>query len=373
MIDKKTMVPCVDWFRGIVDIDDVSRFCDLLESVDCRLKFDNFVSDGRSMLNFGRRYCHVEVPSLTFAFNPIDPFDPECLIADPYANNKHILFSLSGDAIRYLGSDTLLGIFRLLFKIGCKCTRIDFALDFFDPQNKIVPLMQEGLENFIAPQKGVIVASSKMKRDPVNWKCYINRYPDGSRTVGYDLGNHGSNHGMLRLYDKRYETLYGRHRNRSEAMLKGREYWYRAELELHNGRENLWADDAFTLFCCNNFNLYAIFGRTLSEFVSFCYVKFVSDGSFSVVDEWDEFIQSLVGVIHFVELVREKFIPKDLEYHWSMAKHYSSMLSAFLDLARTDRRRFNALISEGREKRLQSPDKQIRYYAINEIVDYFSN
>lgn len=301
MLDRNNIVPCVDWFRGIVPIDDVREFCAHLEQIDERLKLDNFVCDGRSMLNFKKRYCHLDVPSLTFAFNPIDELDEGCLYANPNHNNKHILFSLSGDAIRYLGHETLKTLLFWLHSVNTKCTRIDLALDFFKKDDEIVWIMLEGCKNFIAPSKLALTIKGKLKRSPVNWKCYVNRYPDGTESYGYDIGNHGSDHGMFRIYDKKYETLYGRNRSRSQEMLHGRDYWYRAELELHNAPNSVnWANQALQYLVDSDFNIYAAFGQCMSEFISFEFVLNSDAGHYTDCETWNEFIRNLIANVHFV-------------------------------------------------------------------------
>ena len=300
MIDKNNVVPCVDWFRGIVPIDDVREFCVHLEQIDARLKLDNFVYDGRSMLNFKKRFCHIDVPSLTFAFNPVDELDDTCLFANPNHNNKHILFSLSGDAIRYLGHESLKTLLFWLHSVGVKTTRFDIALDFYNPDDDIVWIMLEGCKNFIAPSKLALTVNSKLKRDPVNWKCYINRYVDGTESYGYDIGNHGSDHGMFRIYDKKYETLYGRNRSRSQEMLNGRDFWYRAELELHRSPCVEWAQRALDYLIQSDFNLYAVFGQAISEFISFEFIIDTQARKFTDSETWNQFINDLITNIHFV-------------------------------------------------------------------------
>ncbi|MBQ8740743.1 MAG: hypothetical protein IJY79_04245, partial [Clostridia bacterium] len=70
---------------------------------------------------------------------------------------------------------------------------------------------------------------------------------------------------------------------------------------------------------------------------------------------------------HFVQLVREKFIPRDLEYHWAQASHYSVMLSAFADLSRSDPARYAKLIKNGRVRRRSDGAKKLRYAAVESI------
>lgn len=367
MFDKNTIVPCVDWFRGIVPIDDVKEFCRHLEEIDERLKFDNFDYDGRSMLNFKKRYLHVEVPSLTFAFNPINE-DEDCLYADPNHNNKHILFSLSGDAIRYLGSDSLRTLLYWLHSVGTKCTRIDFALDFFDKDNDIVPLMQEGCKNFMNPGTRDITVAGRIKRTPSNYQCFINAYPGGEPTVNYTLGNHGSDHGMFRLYDKKFETLFGRNKKFAYEILEGRDYWYRAELELHNGKDIPWANDAFSHLISADFNLYAVFGHCIDSWFSFKVLCYANRTEYVEDDTWEAFIDDLVSCIHFVQLVHTKYVNRDTEYFWAQLQHNSVWLSALSKLALIDPARYRSILQEGLHKRTTIPKHKQKYYCLSEVI-----
>lgn len=310
ILDKKNMVPSIDWFRGVVKMDNIRTFCDNMAEIDDRLKFENFVYDGRSMLNFKKRYLHLQVPSLTFAFNPVDEFDNNCVSCNLNHNNKYILVSFSGDAIRYLGSDTLKKLFIMFKNVGVHVTRLDLALDFFDKDNDVVPFMQKGLSNFLCPSNDALTVRG-LNRIPSNYKCYVNQYLNdndnkkGKTTFSYSLGHHGSNHGMFRLYDKFYEVKYGRHSERADEMLSGRKYWYRAELELHHSREVPWADDAFNYLIISNFNLYAVYGQCLSDFISFDVVSEIynygrNDIRYIDCSDWLEFIEELKQTIHFV-------------------------------------------------------------------------
>lgn len=298
MLDKKSMIPCIDWFRCIVPVTNVSQFVSDLEKIDDRLSFDSFVCDGRSKLNFSNCWRHSIVPSLSFSFNPVRD-SLSCLEASDSHNNKGILFELTGDAIRFLGSDSLKAILRYVASLNCKVTRIDYALDFFDSENEVVPLLQEACKNFMNPASKDITISGKIKRCPSNFQCYVNAYPGGPSSVNYVLGNHGSDHGMFRLYDKQFETLYGRHRSRAAELMQGDGYWFRAEIELHNGY-TLWANDSFYNLVHTDFNLYAIIGKSFDDWFAVRVREYVSSRSTSSVASWDLFVFELKDAIHFV-------------------------------------------------------------------------
>lgn len=368
MLDKSTMVPCIDWFRGIVPVQNVYTFVKELEKIDKRLAFENFVCDGRSKLNFKNCWRHIEVPSLSFSFNPEEE-SLSCLMASETHNNKGILFELTGDAIRYLGSDILKYVLKYLHSLGTKCTRIDYALDFFDKDNEIVPLMQEGCNNFIAPQTRDITVSGNIKRCPSNWQMYVNVYPKSSeRTVNYTLGNHGSDHGMFRLYDKKFELLYGRHKERAVEMLDGRDYWYRAELELHNG-QILWANDSFHNLVVNDFQLYSVIGHTFDMWFAFKIRNFTSETSYSDIDLWETFISELKSTIHFVQLVHQKFVETNSEKAWSLIQHFSVFLSLLNDVGSTDTERLKSILDFARVRRLSEAKYQLKYGSIDKELN----
>lgn len=363
MLDKSTMVPCIDWFRGIVPVQNVYTFVKELEKIDSRLAFENFICDGRSKLNFRNCWRHIEVPSLSFSFNPEEE-SLSCLMASETHNNKGILFELTGDAIRYLGSDILKYVLKYLYSLGTKCTRIDYALDFFDKDNEIVPLMQEGCRNFMNPKTRDITVSGKIKRCPSNWQMYINAYPKAEETVNFTLGNHGSDHGMFRLYDKKFELLYGRHKERAAEMLEGRDYWYRAELELHNGKEIPWANDSFNHLVSCDFNIYAIIGHSFDMWFAFKIRDFESDTTYSAISLWDEFISELMSTIHFVQLVHSKYVNRDTEYYWNQIIHNSTWLSLLLDISDLDPARWTEILEAGRVRRQSETKYKLKYGSV---------
>lgn len=301
---------CVDWLRGVVPVTDVNKFVDGLSRLDARLSSENFLEYGAQMLNYKVRYVHKDVQSLTFGFNPItiavDGSYP--LAADKTQhNNPYVLFSLSGDAIRYLGDKTLKKVFKYLYGLQFVCTRIDYALDITDSTNHIVPLLSEALENFILPEPGELTIKAHIKRTPKNMQIHQYKYPLGSDCAGYEfknytLGHHGSAHGMFRLYNKHFECLYGRNARIGEQLLNGRDYWWRAELELHNNNKMPWAFNSFNSLVENDFAVAVALGNGLNDFFDLVYAYHDDrrmDLSKSCI-EWDEFINWLSNSMHLV-------------------------------------------------------------------------
>lgn len=368
MIDKNNVVPCIDWFRGVLPVSNVRKFIFELGQIDKRLHFDMFNPSNRQLLNFSNKFCHVEVPSLSFAFNR-DETSVDFLTASLTHNNSGILVNLSGDAIRYLGSDTLRNVLYYLFKNGVKCTRIDYALDFYDKDNELVPLMLDGCRNFLNPGTRDVTVSGKIKRCPSNWSMYINESPGYDKTESYSLGNHGSDHGMFRLYDKFFEVSYGRHSDRADELLDNRNYWYRAELELHNSKDVWWANDSFYNLVNNDFNLYAIIGHAFDMWFDFKIKRFESASIYDDIPLWNEFISELTTIIHFVQLVKDKFIRKDTEYMWQQIIRLSKYLSLLDDVGMTDPERYNNILSVARDERKRSQDYQLRYGGVEVDIE----
>lgn len=367
--------PCVDWLRGIVTFTDVNDFFAQLGKIDRRLSSENFSLYGTGLLNYSKRFVHKEVPSLTFAFNPAEPSDEDCMIASniSYSVNKvnpFILISLSGDAIRFLGSDSLKSLIKFLHKNEFRCTRLDLAIDCYDKDNPIVPLMQEAFSNFICPSVGDVTLKTQMARTPKNYQHYVNVEPKtGVVSHNYVLGNHGSSHGMLRLYDKRFECLYGRNAKFGPELVGDREYWYRCELELHNGNHKDWAQEAFVRLATSD-ALYALFGKSLSDFFSIVQKKYSgvnhSDKDLVVID-WNAFIDQLVKTIHFVQLVKDKFVDTSFKKFEDYLWHNKRVFYIFQALDSLLPGLWRDLISSGRRRHVESKD--VKYSFLDKLDD----
>jgi hypothetical protein len=371
MLDKKTMVPCVDYFRCILPITNVLDFVNSLGKIDSRLSIDFFCFRGFSHLNYSNCWAHLEIPSIKFAFNPKnDITDRACLEASDTHNNSGVIFELTGDGIRYIGPDNLKKVFSLCHSLDCKVTRIDYALDFFDSNNFIIPIIQEGLSSFLNPGAKDITFCGKMARTISNFKRYPNDYPDGHTTWNYTIGNHGSDHGMIRVYDKLFETLYGRNKDKASELLKGHEdYWYRCELELHNGKNRDWANESFYNLVKSNYSLYSIIGHTFDMWFSFKLKKFAckANGEYEDYSPWNQFINELVETIHFVELVHQKFIDNSAEKAWKQIEHYSVFLAHLLDFgSNNDANKLRTILDEARTKRNTVPKYILKYMNLHQ-------
>lgn len=305
---------CLDWLRGIVKTTNVVGFINDLAAIDSRLSFDNFSEwTGGGLLNYSRRFVHNEVPSITFAYNPFPLERPDSLIAEGLKQdnekkrNPFILLSLSGDALRYIGDKSLKAICKYLYQNDFVCTRIDYALDMFDGCQDLVSLLSEAFENFICPEEGNLTIKSKIQRVPSNMQIHQYQYPKGSDFQGnsfknYTLGNHGSDHGMFRLYNKHFECLYGRNKQIGEQLLDGRKYWYRAEIELHNSNARLWAAESFNNLVLQDFPVTSCWANAMDNYFTLVFSPKDSRYLYRAEEcqEWVAFVSYLYKCIDFV-------------------------------------------------------------------------
>lgn len=334
---------CIDWLRGVVKLQYVDEFVRDLEKIDSRLSWDNFEEwTGGGLLNYSRRFVHREVPSIAFAFNPKEEGSLIAVSEDQDTEKKrnpYILFSLSGDALRYIGDKSLKEICKYLYQNEFVCTRIDYALDIFKGAESIVELFSGALENFMNPQIGETAIKTQIKRVPGNLQIHQYSYPKGETFKNYTLGNHGSDHGMFRLYNKHFECLYGRNKKIGEQLLDGRDYWWRAEIELHNSNWRLWAAESFNNLVLQGFPITSCWANAMDKYFTIIFVKNKSQlNNLSIavmVPEWEEFIAYLYNNIDFVQLVREKYVSDDavtlLNWADNMRKPLFVLLCVILD------------------------------------------
>lgn len=390
--DLSTSRCSVDWFRGSLRKGLLSLsfsfedFCCELYSIDSRFDFSNFILQPTGIYNYKYRYVHKDCPSLMFAFNL--PNDLVCDLSDNFnfasyvidfnCRNPGLFFNFSGEACRFIGDDSLKFFFKHFERHYDVCvTRLDLALDFFDPDNSIVPFLQNGFSNFLYPKVGDISISSGLYRVPGNIKSYVNFYPDGKQTTNFSLGNHGSSRGMIRLYDKFHQFTYSNPFyvvdsdgksviDYPEQMYSS--YWYRLELECHRCGDVYFANEVFHYLVQSDFNIFSSFGQGISGFLSFSLVSYVYDSrvEFSSSTEWLEFLDILSQNIDFVKLVVDKFhVRRSVDYYWGLLSHFSCLVSAFEQLKILDYKRFNSLMLSARQRRVTDPKLCLDYSQMN--------
>lgn len=157
---------------------------------------------------------------------------PDFLHINDERYNQHYFIRVTGDGLRYLRQKGLYKpFFKVLRGLNFRCSRIDIAFDIYERDNMIVDLLNTAFR--FTPGESDIMVTTRMQRCK-NVKLWENVYDDRPSSLGFEFGNHGSNMGMLRLYDKLHECLYGRNSVVTAETVKDLDYWYRFEIEMHN-------------------------------------------------------------------------------------------------------------------------------------------
>ena len=325
---------CVDWFRGVVEVDNLTDLLVSFSQIDDRLSLSSWVITS-PWRNYAMRLCHKEMPSFSFGFNPLHlhpidlpevlsssrpimilttPTKRELLADDEYSvlargRNPGVLLNLSGDACRWLGDDSLKALVSLLAEqFAFHCTRLDIALDIDDSENEIVPLFNDAFSNFWDWEIGDNSISTPLKRSNGSLLSFGRRSTKFDLLNNWTMGTHGSKSAMLRLYDKLEELKYAKKVSPevSEALIDGRDYYWRLELEMHND----FANKAF-YFLTQSFSPSAVLGQMLP-----LYCKVVITASSTCASASAEVHPVFLGMIedllqnaHFVQLVKDPFVP----------------------------------------------------------------
>ena len=235
MFDEKTPVFNIDWLHGSMPgLLNIQKFLYELEALDPdKLNIKRWAKWSRGLYNYSTRLCLNDKATINVAWVQDDNhvsyyavdtgFNPGCFV------------SISGDGIRYLGSELLAKVMKLLFNYGFRCSRIDINCDIFDKTNDVIPMYLEAIDNYRRRNFG--------NGDPVMMCCGSKKinfvsYYDLSRSVevlNVTMGNKASDRCMFRIYDKYYEITNGRLSSLSDEMLKDipSDYWYRIEFEVH--------------------------------------------------------------------------------------------------------------------------------------------
>lgn len=160
---------------------------------------------------------------------------PSFFVTDREELNQHFYISVSGDGLRYLRSEGLYFDFlRVLRSFDFQCTRLDIALDIYDRDNDIVPLIDSAFAYEEGSSEVMVTTNMNRHKNYVRFGNLPYRDYKKDDTFNLAFGNHGSNSGMLRLYDKLHEMLFGKNAAVTSPYVDNIDYWYRFELEAHN-------------------------------------------------------------------------------------------------------------------------------------------
>lgn len=270
MLTSKDVKFNLDWLQGVLPITHRETLHDFLNSY-AEISRSRWV-ECKGLYNYAYGYSFSEVPGFMFCFNQrslwqIHGTDDLKFADDDFrdenndgdipsqgeCNNPYVFVRVSGQAISYLQEKGIIHDFlKFLYVNKFRATRFDVNCDIFNKHNQIVPLILEAGSNFIAPQPGKPALRTQFLRRNNNSIRKWEVYDDVQNIITHNvsLGNHGTETGMFRCYNKRVEVF---DKNRlSEAMKMWEhhgspEYWYRLEYELHKKS----AQAIFDAYCEN--------------------------------------------------------------------------------------------------------------------------
>lgn len=227
----------VDWFNVMVQSSDVIGFIKFFSYFNEDLNIENWTISN-SQIGFKRSLHFQGKNIIRISYNPTIDNEWVANMDDSSNLNKGILFSISGDGCRYLSSCGILSeFFNYLNNFEYRCTRLDLYMDIFDSDNELVSLLYNSFNSRVYGDYSGFNVSSKMQFDREgNVKIIPVRDPfSRQKTYNIQVGNHGSNFGMFRCYNKLAELCQGRLQKQFNEIAQGRTYWYRLEYELHKG------------------------------------------------------------------------------------------------------------------------------------------
>lgn len=286
---------CPDWLSGVLPLTDVRKVFTALEKYSGgQIKMEHFAVSTGGLFNYSCRLCFLGKFYLQIAYNPasvaaekvwtpgktavggvpsaelksmkgaadltarerkdaaaeekkaVDDWEhfrglrgdmqTVPLVATDAGNNPGVYLSITGQGCATLSQLGAWGNFvKWLYRHDFRCSRVDFALDLFQADNPLVPLLLDG---FVNAAGAYVQGSATMLTQMVlskNLKLYRNFYPDAAReSWSLSFGKHNSNSGMLRVYDKFYEVLCKSADGFARLKAQGISYWYRVEYECHN-------------------------------------------------------------------------------------------------------------------------------------------
>lgn len=370
----------IDWLNGVLPISDVSTFFEVLGSFSSKLRFERWQKADTGMYNYKFRFLLDGKATIQIAYNPIDTLNYP-FAADMKCNNPGIFVSISGDGLRYLHSigGELTAFRKLFYYLSCnnfKATRFDTYCDIFDKDNSVVPVLTAAIQNFMWPKFQEPNVVTGFHRQNKNFQVIMLQDLDGSVCYNTVLGNHSSEGGMFRCYNKRLELAEGRLSDVAQsfyASVPDTGYWYRLEYVLKKEKA-AQAFNALMVSVRENggvFTFEDIFFSAANRL--FDVVNMTMPASHMADNRrhsvWSEFYDQFAETIHFVEFKPLPYVNQTVERLHNLMLRNSGYLYAqlqLLDLLPDLRRR---IYSEGQEK--FSSNKKYNLLR-DEIFDYSS-
>lgn len=358
----------VDWVNVRISIDNLyPLFMELCSAMDNKLKFDSFAvrpSGGVCFYNQAYYIPECGYSSVVFAYNsPSDiSFDDNVDFQNIYVDNMvgyrklyGCVVSISGDGCRFLNSLTdngLLKFLKVLNKYDPKPTRIDVAMDILDKDNLVVPMIQAYADCAYDPNGDYGFSCNLHRvRDRggfiqmhMNYDPTINDY-----TRNITIGGRQSEKGALQLYNKYVEMSTGRLSSVAEQTFSEynvKDYWWRLEYRCKSFAPAIW-DQLMEK------GVEAAYYQAMMSFGRFYFRDGERTNVCTTVIEWQElidFVYSLADDIHFVQLVRQPYIPSSIRRIENYANRNPALIYelAFLFTLYPDLR--ESLLKQGQAK-----------------------
>lgn len=240
--------------------------------------------------------------------------------------NRGILLNISGDGLRYMGNDAVQRLISALDdRYGTHYTRVDLAADFFDPDNPVIPLLLDAVENSMNYAEGVPCIVSKSH----SFQLFHNhdKYHKCISRSAY-IGRRGGK--FTRVYDKSLEQRKRAYNQDPDAFDSIPDYWYRIELEVRpcSGYEY---PDTVIYNLLRGFSLQDCFLQHLKASFRVDVIKKRYNTHFNVsgCSDWDNFLLLLQQKKYFVSYVFLKYVGKSLS-RFRRFQHYAPMIFTLL-------------------------------------------
>lgn len=355
----------VDWINGILPLSDVRAFFQFLQKLSPKLAPDMWVRQSQGKYNYANRYCLGADQTVQFMYNsPNNDFG--VLEKMPGGCNYGIFITISGDGIRKLSSihpHIIPRLFQFLYKNEFRCTRFDVYCDILDKNNVGVKSLREAFYYFVNPRCNKTTLKTNFNRKPENVKRLPEQDFNGERYMNFRLGNHGSQAGMFRCYNKLDET-WRKHTHEEFAEIVQnygvKDYWYRMEYELHGDK----AEQIFNacLLTYNDKNLSFDFGGLWFETCKMlftvvqCTKKCTTIKKLDITDDWNSFLSTISQIIDFVQFKGGKvfepvpYVQRGLHHSKRVLMRSSAYIYFALMLFQEDKEFREHILSEGRQK-----------------------
>ena len=348
-----------DWCNVVVDTGNfaslISDLCDHVPGLD-----ENQIqpmAKGQNFYSVSYHYASAGYSAITFSYTPVaGGFIPVEYTPD---HPQHgILVSISGDGCRFLRSLSsdqtgLKKFLDVLRSYPHTCTRLDMAMDIFDPDNPIVPLFQEyskvayddDTKDHLDIRGGLVHKPGFVRYMPV-YDRDVGKYVDNVY-----IGDRTSSRGHCVVYNKKEEVRQGRLRNIADLIFDSvgmtNNYWFRVEYRAKKGL----AEPAFCALLDSGCDAaFYYIADNLFEFVDRHYDRHsISKCEVTVV--WAEFLLWLSeqNSINFVELDPQKtpYVPATVARTRQWLFSMSSVLYKAMKIFQYDPEFRERIVSEG--------------------------